>query len=936
VTEQVCPSCLRPTAASSKGSLTQWVATCTCGLKPATVQHELSVQYCRTCGKRVGQGRHGSFTQYIFRHDTCRCEKPQIAEKTETVPIQFTTQELPIDWIENQPAIDVGADAFPLERYKPFLLLGEGASGKVYLAADRLLNKKVAVKIVRNLTASQLIAFQQEARATSSLKHPGIVSLLDFGLIDSAVPYMVLEFVSGQSLQTALKLNGPLPWRQCIQVFKHLCDTLAYAHEQGIFHRDVQPGNILLSREQDGPEGVRLIDFGIASLAADTLTDANGPTLVGTPLYMSPDQGLGRKYDARSEIYSLGCVLFECLTGSPPFRGETALETLSLHANAMPPSVTETFMLSEPDFDPGFPTVLEDIVHQCLAKKPEDRFQSVAELRDALDQIEDFEEDDETSPASAIPDNEENVSKTNLVPLAAIACVIVGMFGIVLFAVLEHRSPEETKKLTVEDPFLFVDVTKHPEPKGASDAHSPQVDPAGLIADSVESMSKKKSQWHYDEHSRASATTLLKFEDPSAMSLNINAYMPAEYFADLGKYKNLRKLNIANNRVTDATTASINSSHLQILRLDKTEVRTLEHVAKIKTLEDVSLRMSRVNDAAIARLTKLPRLISLDIRGTDVTDKVCASLLAMPTLTFLYVDCISEPAIQKLRKAAPCLSIYYDKDWFPSMQYEEDRGKHPFKDRKKAIEHYKRTVAICEEAYGPHSPHVARALTWLASQLAHEKDHSQSKRLLNRAIKISRDTDTQRNLIGALNVGAYIAASEKNTKEQIRYLEEEFKLLEQRETNRVLIVASIKLAHLYFNEKNFESARKAYLRTIDHASEIKKLAPRDTTDYVAKSWSYAGRCASRLKEYRAAVDYQQKAVADLLKNPVPKYRYQGALLASCYAAQAQSHWALKEYGKAIMVQKQAVATSRQWGLNNPAFDKQLRNYELHKAASTDD
>jgi Serine/threonine protein kinase len=138
-------------------------------------------------------------------------------------------------------------EGFPRDRYKPLNMLGTGACGAVYLAKDLLLKKKVAVKVLRNLEATQLVGFQEEARTTSRLKHPNIVEVDDFAIAASGTPYMVLEYVDGISLKSLIEREGPLSYIACIPLFQQICEGLEYAHAHGIFHRDIKPSNILLS-----------------------------------------------------------------------------------------------------------------------------------------------------------------------------------------------------------------------------------------------------------------------------------------------------------------------------------------------------------------------------------------------------------------------------------------------------------------------------------------------------------------------------------------------------------------------------------------------------------------------------------------------------------------------------------------------------------------
>lgn len=267
---------------------------------------------------------------------------------------------------------------FPLERYRPIRRLGTGAAGHVYLCEDLKLRKEVAVKVLRAVDGEQLIAFQQEAKSTSKLTHPGIVRVFDFGATTGGIPYMVMEYFGGTSLDKLIEASGPLEVELVAQIFSQICDALAVAHQNGVYHRDLKTSNILIKTGSEEVD-VRLIDFGIASMkAAPESLVVQGATIVGTPKYMSPDQCLGLKYDARSEVYSLGCVMFESLTAVPPFVADTALETISKHANESPPSLSDLRRFH------GTAGEFEHIVARCLEKHPDDRYQSMSELASDL------------------------------------------------------------------------------------------------------------------------------------------------------------------------------------------------------------------------------------------------------------------------------------------------------------------------------------------------------------------------------------------------------------------------------------------------------------------------------------------------------------------------------------------------------------------------
>ena len=401
-TSEICSICKNPKSADSSGSLTQWINLCSCDLLPEEGEDLIEVQICGLCGKRIAEGRAGSFTQFIFRTDKCECPEPQPRREKLRLEEEKTVEI--IENLEEEVELTLENKAFPLERYKPLAHLGEGVSGSVYLARDRLLNKKVALKVLTYFDPEKLVSFQDEARATSKMKHETIVALLDFGITKNNTPYMVMEYLQGETLESVLSREKRLDLSTCQKLFGQLASGLALAHKKEIFHRDLNLRNFILIPQGDSFQ-VKIIDFGLASWRKPDggQSDENQTNLVGTPLFMSPDQGLGKPYDARSEIYSLACILYNCLTGEPPFVGETAIQTLSMHAADIPPSLEERTGIK-------FPSDLESFIQKALAKNPSERFQTMDEFKEALQAIEETVEPESTpgkppKPGSSIDKN---------------------------------------------------------------------------------------------------------------------------------------------------------------------------------------------------------------------------------------------------------------------------------------------------------------------------------------------------------------------------------------------------------------------------------------------------------------------------------------------------------------------------------------------------
>lgn len=402
-TSERCPKCGQMKAASKAGSLTQWITVCGCdnleGLQETTYE---SIQFCEICAKRISKERKGSLTQFIFRSDVCKCETPRISEDADSpemvariaeatrIDLGPSKKELTPEEIEQLAAeFSIAVEKFPFERYSPVKVIGEGASGVVYLANDRYLGKPVAIKCLHHVEAAQLMSFQNEARATSKLNHEGIVTILDFGATALGVPYMVMEFIDGISLSAYLAERKVLTPMDATRITSKLAEALARAHNQNIYHRDVKPSNVLLHGNAARPD-IKVIDFGVAQLQSDDdskTINVDGRVLVGTPAYMAPELASGGEFSPLAEIYSVGCLLFQCLTGRVPFNSDNALVLIQRHANEAPPLVS--------DISKDVPIQLEQVVSKCLEKNPSDRFQSMKDLADCLKEIADhiYEED---------------------------------------------------------------------------------------------------------------------------------------------------------------------------------------------------------------------------------------------------------------------------------------------------------------------------------------------------------------------------------------------------------------------------------------------------------------------------------------------------------------------------------------------------------------
>ncbi|GAA3178075.1 Stk1 family PASTA domain-containing Ser/Thr kinase [Blastococcus jejuensis] len=265
------------------------------------------------------------------------------------------------------------------ERYEIGGVLGRGGMAEVHRGRDLRLGREVAVKVLRSDLArdpSFQVRFRREAQAAASLNHPAIVAVYDTGedrTPTGATPYIVMEYVEGETLRDVLRREGPLPPERAMSLAADICGALDFSHRNGIVHRDVKPGNVMIT-----PQGsVKVMDFGIARAVSDSAaTMTSTAAVIGTAQYLSPEQARGEGVDARSDVYSLGCLLYELVTGAPPFTGDSPVAVAYQHVREDPrlPS----------SINPRVPAELDAILLKAMSKNPANRYQSAADMRSDL------------------------------------------------------------------------------------------------------------------------------------------------------------------------------------------------------------------------------------------------------------------------------------------------------------------------------------------------------------------------------------------------------------------------------------------------------------------------------------------------------------------------------------------------------------------------
>ncbi len=642
-----CAHCGQKKWQSGAGSITQWISACQCDLQ---LDEERTADVCANCGERIGNGSAGSLTQWVFRNKVCQCAEPDpvvaldrsaIGSARGTSSITQRKFGAPEREASDDAGLTIDSSRFPVERYRPLKALGAGGAGTVYLCWDEHLRKHVAVKVLLDLNQESLVSFQQEAVATAKVKHLNVIGILDFGISDSGTPYMVLEYFIGMSLERYLAQNAPLDLSLSVRFFLQLADALVYGHEANVFHRDIKSSNVLVVEDDSGDLAVKLIDFGIAAILGNQAnTQVQGRTLVGTPKYMSPDQALGLRFDARSEIYSLGCLMFEVLTGRVPFVGEDPLTLISMHSSEPVPSMKEVS-----SFD--VPPELESVVRKCLEKQPADRFQSMHELKQEIEaaeksmlaRVEDLSVEPEESPVA--PKVEAGTKTGAVIAAVVVVVLLIALVGLFLRNSSNFRLSSGTPEITAK------------KKKAIARRKAPSV-----LMDIPEDLMSSNSDFEFT----ALPNGGLKVVAPS------NTIVDGKKLASLRDRPNLQCLNLAGaefvgglEHVADLPIVSLDLSDTNIDDKGFTPVAHMKRLTLINLedcyeltdkslsclrhlpLKQISMRGTRFGDAGLAYLKDTPVLETLNLIHTQISAAGLRRLKGHPKLHALVVDFKNRP-----------------------------------------------------------------------------------------------------------------------------------------------------------------------------------------------------------------------------------------------------------------------------------------------------
>ena len=534
----------------------------------------------------------------------------------------------------------------------------------MYKAKDTVLGKIVAVKVLTRDSISDessiIQRFQREAKLAANLNHENLVAIFDFGMSEEGLPYLVMEYVEGVTLRAQIE-EEPLSLEETVEIFSQIASVMVSAHSNGVIHRDLKTENIILRPDSDGKTKIKVIDFGLAKsvnedLGKKGLTRTNA--IVGSPLFMSPEQAQNENVDERTDIYSLGCIIYACLTGEPPFKGDTAMNTISMHIFDTPKPIGEAMG------DEQCPDWLEDIVMKCLAKDADKRYQSMDELVKTLDK-------ELVSEASAdlFSDSSETEEKKDkpqkgaglLLPVAiAFGAIAVFVGGLAFLNTGSSNQAAKPKLSTVTigamdtiPPQRSVDksmnLLEHPKEMEAKVAGVVDDDDAQLYRAGdarLAALLKKeplREKVKVDLYLSNSGLEALKtVENIRDLRLTECKDLSGDKIVECIKHLPLNRLYLSNSNIDDDNLGKIcEIKPIQFLKLDGCSDITndgLKHLQKLKSLEHVVLKNTNIDDDGMNFIAKLTKLRTLHLENTKVTDEGVKRLAPLKEMRFLSLE----------------------------------------------------------------------------------------------------------------------------------------------------------------------------------------------------------------------------------------------------------------------------------------------------------
>jgi serine/threonine protein kinase len=632
------------------------------------------------CGKPIGNAPRGSVTSWIFGRNTCACARLRPSSAAAVSPAKPA--------VAAPQFIDEAKKGYPVigDRYDVSSIIGEGGMGTVYRVTDRKLNKELAVKVLRLELAQDQEAvqrFEQEAKAAAGLTHPNLVAIYDVGMTPGGAPYLVQDYIEGKNLAQEIQAQVYLDVQRSLDIFVQTCHAIEHAHGKGVIHRDLKPSNIILEQSVAGKDLVKVVDFGIAKVLRTATASGGAAALTqtgeifGSPLYMSPEQCKGENVTKRSDIYALGCLMYETLTGKAPFAADNPIKVILKQVQESPPSLNTAFKSLE------IPDSLNSVIMRCLEKEPANRYQAVTDLCQELKLVQAGKvvppqkgKQRDNSAAQSVSGGKEArwpltlmAISVAIVSLLLVCAVVSGFFDRAeKSVVLESSSHLKPNKSNLE--IVTGDV-----PRATSDdvalkyllLSNRAITNVFLDKRNITDLGMQSFDLvHAVERLRVSG----KVTDKGLQHL---VHLPLTYLdldranvsdagmETLAKIATLKFLRLSKTDVGDGGCASLQKlSNLEELDLSATPItgRTLKYLGKLEKLKGLNMNDDSI-EVGLEAIVPL-NLVELSLRGNTLTDKDAIILSQMPSLEELNLDsnAISDGGLMHLARLSHLKRLY--------------------------------------------------------------------------------------------------------------------------------------------------------------------------------------------------------------------------------------------------------------------------------------
>lgn len=519
-----------------------------------------------------------------------------------------------------QPNHELSVGEIVSGRYRILSKIGQGGMGIVYQVEQVFLNKILALKTLDAGCNSETAVrrFQIEARTAFAIDHPNLISVHDFGLLEDKTPFLVMDYIQGSTLAERLSQDGTIHFEEAIPLFVRICFGLSYAHGKGVIHRDIKPSNIMLvdGLDNDDDDRVRIVDFGIAKFTQVEKSQIQALTrtgeVFGSPLYMSPEQCMGNPVDQRADIYSLGCVFFEALTGTPPFVGANALSTMMQHLGEKPPTLKEASMGRD------FPFELEQIVARMLAKDGEDRYQNMGLVTRDLGMLLQEQKVDvsvvspkATHSKSLKFSRSNNAGKTFSVSFVQLCGIVASTALLAAVATgFSLKAVDSNSNSASHDLFIKPASAIQAEQNSLALTH-----PLGMSV--FTPLYELISQERFDDK-------LLMSRQKKKFKLRA-VKLPVGAFEALSREKNIRNLDLMGCLLDSSKIGFLKGiTDLEHLTLSQTNLTddAVPELVKLSSVNDLEVSWTYLSSAGISKLFAMPKLARLEMSGMTVTDQV--------------------------------------------------------------------------------------------------------------------------------------------------------------------------------------------------------------------------------------------------------------------------------------------------------------------------